>query len=425
MGDSVRVLQLYDGHEKVYDGKGSVPGVVWNIAREMAASGHDMTVLERQWEGLPQTAKHDGVAIHRLDLSTGTNEPWERVPYEVISEPLEMTRLVGDRVNFALQALRYLRAMEFDVVHVHLPFTANVLVTVAPRLRERLVYTAHMGELRLDALTDDPSERSIAENGRIDTPQVLQLFSPDIYLARRSASTTVMNPTICESFVEKGAPSDRIQFVPNGVDIDRFDPDDREIEAVTSRYKLGDQPVVLFLGTIMPRKGVTELMRAAGTVVSERGVNDVEFVLAGNPDLDQDYTDEVRSTIQQEGIEDSVTFTGFVDNDEIPGLYGRADLFVLPSLEEGFPLTPLEAMSARTPVIASRVGGIPRQFDDGEEGRLLEPSDEEALADAMEELLTDAERREAMSQAAADRAREFAWKRVADQFDSIYRGVAE
>lgn len=426
----MRVVQVYDGHEQVHDGRGSVPGVVWNIARETAARGHDVTVLERQWRGLPEQSEHDGVSMQRIDLTTGADEPWKRVPYELVSNPRQVARFIVDRTNFAIQAFRYLRREEFDVIHVHLPFSANVLATVAPSLRERMVYTAHMGELRLNALADTEgaeasTEVNSNEDDEIDTPGILRLFSPDVYLTRRAARTTVMNPAIQQSFVAKGAPEERLRFVPNGVDLERFNRDSSDVAAISDLYGFGDRPVVLFLGTIMPRKGVTELMKAAGRIIRDHGHSEVEFLLAGNPDLDPEYTGRVRDVIDTEAIGSNVTFTGFVDNESIPALYGRADIFVLPSLEEGFPLTPLEAMAARTPVVATEVGGIPWQFDDGQQGHLIEPGDPSALVDALVHLLENPEHREAMAEAATARAEEFAWNRIAEEFTTIYQEVAD
>lgn len=101
----MEVVHLYDGHERVYDGRGSVPSVVWNLARETAAAGHEVTVLERRWDGLARRAEREGVAFRRMDLATGADEPWTRVPYEMVASPVGLARLVGDRTNFALEAL--------------------------------------------------------------------------------------------------------------------------------------------------------------------------------------------------------------------------------------------------------------------------------------------------------------------------------
>lgn len=439
------VVHVYDGHEKVYDGRGSVPNVVWNVARETAARGHDVTVLERQWDGLPARAVHDDVRFERFDLSTGADEPWERVPYESVESPIDLLRLVGDRTNFARAALFRLQDLDPDVIHVHLPFAANVLVTVAPWLRDRMVYTAHLGELRLDALTDDQQGQAAADGGVVrgesemsqeaptddatgglSAPDVLSVVSPDTYLAKRVAHTTVLNLDVADVFVERGVLDSQLSVVPNGVDVDRFGevPDDR-IARVRESYGLDDGPVLLFVGTVMPRKGVDDLVRATSELVADRGYEDLQVVVAGEDDLDGEYTAEVQSLAAEKGVVDAVTFAGFVPDEDLSALYSVADAFVLPSREEGFGMTVTEALAAGTPVVATDVGGIPRLVDEGEQGYLVTPNAPGEVATGVDRLLSaDEAARVRMAEQSRERALEFSWHGIAEQCCSIYEEVA-
>ncbi|WP_276300064.1 glycosyltransferase family 4 protein [Halorussus lipolyticus] len=429
----MKVLHLYDGHEQVHDGRGSVPNVVWNLARQTASAGHEVTVLERQWDGLDATAEHEGVAFRRLNLATGADEPWTRVPYEMVSSPVGLARLVGDRTNFALEALRHLRGLDFDVLHVHLPFAASVLATVAPWLRDRMVYTAHLGELRLDALEDGGSGEdapdaedgdSTDEEGGLAVPEIVKRLSPDVYLANRAVETTVLNPEIREVFAARGVPESNLTVVPNGVDLNRFgDPDPAVIEEVEAKYGLADRPTLLFVGTVMPRKGVVDLIRAVEQV-AESG-HDFRLVVAGENDLDPEYTDRVRSLIREAGLGEQVELTGFVPAEELPALYALADVFVTPSLEEGFGMTVAEAMAAGTPVVGTRVGRIPWLLDDQRCGRVVEPGDAEAVGEAVAELLGDADSREEMGRRAEKRARNVSWEGVTDDVLSVYQEVRQ
>ena len=411
----MHVVHVYDGHEKVYRGRGSVPGVVWNVARETAARGHDVTVLERRWNGLGEYATHEGVAFERMSLRTGAHEPWTRVPYEEVKSPGGALRLLGDRTNFALQALRRLRGLDPDVIHVHLPFAANVMVTVAPWLRDRMVYTAHMGDLRMDLLDDDSA---------VDVPGVLELFSPDVYLAERVAQTTVLNTEIRDAFVEGGVPPGRVEVVPNGVDLERFgEVPEADVVRVREAYGLGDRPFVLYVGTVMPRKGVIELVRALGSVAEREDVPTPRAILAGENTLDEGYTARVEELIAELGLGENVDLAGFVDGDDLPALYALADVFVVSSLEEGFGMTAVEAMAAGTPVVGTRVGGLPTIIEDGNQGRLVEPGDVAALADALAEVLGDPELRERMAERARSRARDFSWEAVGEQVEAVYHEV--
>ena len=399
----MNILHIYDGHEKVYDGRGSVPNVVWNLARETAAQGHDVTVLERQWEDLDPFARHEGVAFERLSLRTGSDTPWTQVPYEMVATPIGATTLLLDRANFALQALRRLRGRQFDAVHVHLPFAANVLATVAPWLRSKLVYTAHIGE---------------TESRVVDAR-----VSPDVYLARRAARTIVLNPEMQRAFESRGVPADRLTVIPNGVDVARFrqSVEDRR-RHVEAEYGLDDTRVVLFVGTVTPRKGVKDLIRAAGQVLPDRD-EDVRLVVVGKSDMEPEYTESVRSAVEELGIEQHVLFTGFVPDEQIPAFYDLAEVFVLPSYEEGSSIAVTEAIASGTPTVGARISGIEQQLVDGEHGLLVEPGDVEGLAEALGTLLDDEERLGAMARAMGERAEELSWPRITNRIIDVYEGI--
>jgi len=426
----MEVIHLYDGHEQVYEGHGSVPGVVWHLAREAAANGHDVTVIERQWDGLDATATHDGVDFERLDLWTGADDPWTRVPYEQVTSPVGVGQLLTDRTNFAFEALRRLRSRSFGVLHVHLPFAAGVLLTVAPWLRDSTVYTAHLGKLRLDALTADQrgesrSARDGADSGGLEAPAVLSAASPDVYLANRVAHTTVLNETIADAFAERGVDPASLSVLPNGVNLERFaNVPERERERVRDAYDLGEGPTLLFVGTVMPRKGVTDLVRAVGELADREGWESVDLLVAGEDDLDGAYVAEVRETAQEVEIADSTAFPGFVPETDLAPLYAAADVCVVPSLEEGFGMTAVEALAAGTPVIGTRVGAIPEIVDDGVHGYVVDPGDPAALAGAIDRVVrTLAETDDVMS-VARQRASEYSWKSVGEQCEAVYQEVS-
>lgn len=399
----MHVLHLYDGHEKVYDGRGSVPGVVWNLARETVASGHEATVVERQWRGLDATADHEGVTFHRVSLATGSAEPWDELPYEMVSSPLGALRLVIDRTNFARATLPLLGYHDPDVIHVHLPFAANVLATVRPRFRDRLVYTAHLGE----------TERRVVE------PR----FSPDVYLAKRAARTVALNPSMHDAFVDRGVPEAALDVVPNGVDTSQFDHvTDADRAAVAEKFGVDAAVVALFVGTVTPRKGVRELAEAAGRVFPLDGT-DAELVVVGNTELDPEYVRSVEGTIAEEGIGDRVTLTGFVSERELAALYDLADVAVLPSYEEGSSIAVAESLAAGIPVVGTRIDGIRQQIDHGTHGLLSDPGDVDELAQHLRTLLADDERRGAMATAVEERALELSWPRITAEMLDVYREV--
>lgn len=412
----MHIVHLYDGHEQIYEGRGSLPRIVWNVASRTAARGHDVTVIERKWDGLNDRDTHEGVEFRRLDLRTGADEPYERIPHEMMDDPVEVLRFGVDRLNFSLASLRMLRTLEFDALHVWLPFSANILVTLVPGLRKRMVYTAQLGELRLNALSDDDGQD-------VDAPEVLSQFSPDVYLAKRVARTTVLNENVKRVFAANGVPEEKLANIPNGVSIEKFrGVSQAEKDAVSEKFGFDREYHVLFVGQMVPRKGVVPIVEALAEVVSEYGVEDVDLVLVGEA-IDEEYVAEVRSLISERGLDENVTFTGYADDEDLIPLYASSDVFVLPSFEEGFGMVVSEAMATGTPAVASDINGVRQQIRDGETGYLVQPGDASELAGAIAELLRDGERRRSFGEASREYSQQFSWEQVCGQYLDEYRRI--
>jgi len=171
-------------------------------------------------------------------------------------------------------------------------------------------------------------------------------------------------------------------------------------------------------GRLVPIKGIVYLIRALASL--KRDIPDLRLEIAGSgPE---------RTTIETEvrlhGLTDCVTFLDW--QVELAPVFARWDVFVLPSLEEGFGIAALEAMAAGLPVVATAVGGIPELVEDGRTGWLVPPADPDALADRLRDLLLDPERRRAMGAAGRARAREsFSVERMAAAISEIYDRLLE
>jgi len=120
------------------------------------------------------------------------------------------------------------------------------------------------------------------------------------------------------------------------------------------------------------------------------------------------------------------TFLGAVPYEAIPAVYGAVDALVLPSHTEGLPRVVLEAMATETPVVATRVGGVPEVVDDGEAGLLCAPHNPDALGRAIERLAQDAELADRLGRAGRERVVEsFTWKALYDRFEAALTSLAE
>jgi glycosyltransferase involved in cell wall biosynthesis len=134
--------------------------------------------------------------------------------------------------------------------------------------------------------------------------------------------------------------------------------------------------------------------------------------------------DEYVALAQTLGIEEEVHFLGHVDHSKLPAHYASADLFVLPSRMENFPLVLLEAMAGGLPVVATRVGGVPEVVDEGVTGLLVRPNDPPALAEAISSLLDDPGRMRSMGEKGRQRVMEhFTWDKVAERMVGYFREI--
>lgn len=199
-------------------------------------------------------------------------------------------------------------------------------------------------------------------------------------------------------------------MIPNPIADDFFDIARRE-----------DPARVLFAGRLYALKGVRDLVEAIARVAQSRPV---ELALAGSLQ-DRAYVRELEETAARLGIADRVHFLGLLDETALRGEIARAAVLALPSCQETAPMVLAEAMAAGVPVVASSVGGVPFQVEDGKDGFLFEPGDVEALADRLVRLLADDALRQAFSAAAKARAaREYRAAEVARRTMNVYRAAA-
>ena len=232
-----------------------------------------------------------------------------------------------------------------------------------------------------------------------------------------------------------GVPFERTRVIPNGIDLDEYKP--KPDEAVLDRYGIDpNTPYVLFVGRITRQKGILHLVNA----IKDFRPGTQVVLCAGAPDtkeIEAEMTERVE-TARAEGDQNILWVRQMVPREDIITLYTHAALFVCPSVYEPFGIINLEAMACETPVVASAVGGIPEIIVDGGTGLLVpfeqvgendfEPKAPEkfskALAEAVNELLENPERLEAMGRASRERVEEkFSWGAVAAETLEFYKSL--
>lgn len=154
-----------------------------------------------------------------------------------------------------------------------------------------------------------------------------------------------------------------------------------------------DSTEILFVGRLLPGKGLALLFKSLATLRAEG--RDVRLTIIG----DGPARGDLEASVRAEGVSEVVSFLGAVGQDEIRDYFARADIFCLPSFAEGIPVVVMEAMAMELPVVTTRIMGIPELVVDGEHGRLVAPGRVDALTDALRDLIRSPELRLRMGRA--------------------------
>lgn len=191
--------------------------------------------------------------------------------------------------------------------------------------------------------------------------------------------------------------------------------DKDQIQKILEKYKI-DSEFVLFIGNLEPRKNLTRLFEAFA--IAHNKIPSYKLVVAGTRGW---LYSDIFETVARLNLSDKIIFTGYIDAEDLPALYSAAQVFVLPSLYEGFGLPILEAMSCGAPVITSNMGSIPEVA--GDSAILIDPYDIKAIADGLLEVFSNRQLREELMEKGLRRAKNFSWKRVAEETLGVYNEV--
>jgi glycosyltransferase involved in cell wall biosynthesis len=184
------------------------------------------------------------------------------------------------------------------------------------------------------------------------------------------------------------------------------------LDQIRRKYQLPDQ-FLLYVGTLEPRKNLSRLVRAFGRLKKQGQPH--KLVLAGPWGWSMNG---FQQQIEQLELGDAVQMLGYIPDEDLPGLYSLATVFVFPSIYEGFGLPPLEAMACGTPVLSSKNSSLAEIC--GDAAYLIDPLDEENLVDGLRRVLEDKNLQKKLGENGRKRATEFSWERAARETTAVY-----
>jgi len=273
----------------------------------------------------------------------------------------------------------------------------------------------------------------MAASARGKRPLVISLHGSDVYVAERHAILrraarftfeaagwiTACSDDLRQRAVALGADPATTETVPYGVDTTRFAPSGETRRRLRAELGLGDAPLVFSAGRLVSKKGFEYLIDAVGTMTES--FPGLRLAVAGDGDLRETLATRARR------FGDAIMLLGARTQDDVGRLAAAADVIVVPSVHDtegnvdGLPNFALEAMATATPVVATRVGGLPQAIEDGVTGRLVPERDAHSLAEAIRWLLDNPEKAQNIGGAARTRAlREFGWDRMAERLERSY-----
>ena len=355
------------------------------VGRLVQAGSHEMTVYAPQWKGAAA-----------FDDSART------AGYRVVRHPGTLM-LPGPAVDARMRRL----IAEHDIDTVWFGAAAP-LALLAQRARlagaRRVLASTHGHEVGWSML---PVARSVLRRIGDGTDVVT-------FVSRYTRSR----------FASAFGPEASLEYLPPGVDTDRFRPDPAGRAELRDRYRLGGRPTVVCVSRLVPRKGQDVLIKALPSI-RRRADGAALVIVGGGP-----YLETLRTLAQDCGVADHVTFTGGVPGDELPAHHALADLFAMPCRTrgggmdvEGLGIVFLEASATGVPVIAGESGGAPEAVQHNKTGLVVDGRSVDKVADAVTELLTDRDRAAAMGAAGRQWVTsQWRWDALAARLADLLRG---
>lgn len=344
----------------------------FNIAKHLINRGHDVHIVTSFDDGTEDYDKMNNINIHRVK--------WPNI------------RLIGTVI-----------------------FWFNITICIN-KIRPEIVSSQSIG-LGIPALITKIV---------LNIPYVVWGRGSDVYLNWRFKSCicnlALRNADLVLALTEdmkKNLPNyciKKTKVVYNGIDLERFNIDKQQCREANCIN--GNEGTIIFIGRLNPIKGVKYLIIAMKLFLEKN--ENAKLLIIGGDDGEKNYLEDLAKKLN---ISNSIIFAGKISNDLIPNYLYYSDIFILPSLSEGFPNTILEAMASGLPIIASNVGGINEIVQDGINGYLVEPGKPDQIYEKIHSLFENEELRNIMKVNNKMKAMKYSWESIAYQLENCYRKI--
>ena len=369
---------------------GGIARVVHDLSKRLIKDGHEVTVVTyRDSADVPEYENDKGVNVYRVDnymIHPNNFIDWiMQLNFNMLSKATEIINKEGG----------------FDVIHAH-----DWLVTYAAKSLKNaydipIVATIHATEAGRNSGNHDETQRYINDTE---------------WLLTYEATEVIVNSNYMKNEIQRlfGLPFDKINVIPNGINLSNFTGIERDYD-FRRQYAMDNEKIILYVGRLVYEKGVQHLIAAMPKILSN--YNDAKLIIAGRGGM----MDELRAEASNLGLNDKIYFTGYLNSKQVQKMYKCADVAVFPSTYEPFGIVALEAMLAGVPTVVSDVGGLDEIVTHGVDGMKSYAGNANSIADSVTALLYDHQLATNVSKKAKQKVKDqFNWEKIAQDTHFTY-----
>lgn len=369
---------------------GGISRVVYDLSHRLIKDGHEVTVVTYRDGNVPYFEDDEGVKVHRVDnfmISSNNFIDWiMQLNFNMIAKAGE---IISENGNF-------------DIIHAHDWLVAYAAKTLKHAFKIPLVSTIHATEAGRNSGINGETQKYIN-----DTEWMLTYESSEV----------IVNSNYMKSELQRlfGLPFEKINVVPNGVNLNQFNGIERDYD-FRRKFAMDNEKIILFMGRLVYEKGIQNLIAAMPKILAN--YHDAKLIVAGKGGM----IDELRNQVKALGLGDKVYFTGYLASKDVQKMYKCADVSVFPSTYEPFGIVALEAMLSGTPVVVSDIGGLNEIVDHGVNGMKSYAGNANSLADSILTLLFDHKLCDTVTKNAKLKVKnEYNWTKIAQDTHFTYQ----
>ena len=370
---------------------GGISKVVYDLSHKMVKEGNEVTVVTyKDGDNVKYYENDKGVEVYRVDnymIRPNNFIDWiMQLNFNMITKANEIINKNG----------------KFDVIHAHDWLVAYSAKSIKESYNIPLISTIHATESGRNSGIHDETQRYINDSE---------------WMLTYESSEVIVNSNYMKNEVQRlfGLPYDKINVIPNGVNLQLFSNVNGDYD-FRRQYAMDNEKIILYVGRLVYEKGIQNLIAAMPKILDR--YHDSKLIICGRGGM----IDELREQVKYLGIDNKVYFAGYCDSKKMQKMYKCADVAVFPSTYEPFGIVAIESMLSGTPTIVSDVGGLNEIVEHGVTGMKSYAGNANSIADSVLALLFDPKLCANISQNAIKKVKEnYNWAKITDNTYYVYQ----